>query len=699
MKIALKSFKNGKVLLENAPVPSISNNEVLIKNLYSVISPGTEKMLLDFGRSNLLSKILKEPERVKEVLNKVSSDGLKATYKSVNTKLDEWTPMGYSSFGEVIESKTKEFKVGDFVISNGPHSEYVAVNKNLCALVPKKVSQIESSFTVIASVALQAIRLAKPNQGETFVVYGLGLIGLILVQLLRANGCKVMGVDINEKRLNLAKKFGAYTHNNLTEASLINSSLNFSKNMGVDGVFLTLSSKSDKPVSEAAQMCRKRGRVILTGVTGLNLKRQDFYEKEISFRVSSSYGPGRYDPIYEDKGLDYPYGYVRWTEKRNFEAILDLLSENMISFKDLVSKEYSFESIEDAFEDLMENDSLGIVLRYSAESNNLSKTVQINQKKRQKNEIKKVSIGLIGAGSHCQKSILPFLSNRKANLEYLVGNRGISLAKTAKKFNFNKISTDINDVFNQTNINSIIISTRHNSHADLALKAIQQNKNVFVEKPLSLTLDELNKIEDNLPDYSGIFFLGFNRRFSPPILKIKSLLNNIDSPKSFVYTINAGRLNKDSWIKDEKIGGGRLISEVCHFLDLLVFLTDEKIIDFSINSLENDLDDCFVLSLKFSNGSLGSINYFSNGHDRVSKENLKIFTDGKYLELHNFLSIKGKGWKNFSSKIFFGQQKGHKECINNFISTIEKGLSSTMKLEDIFHVSELSIKINDALKK
>ena len=435
MKIALKNFKNGKVSLEDAPIPNISENEILIKNIFSVISPGTERMLLDFGKSNLLSKAIKQPERVKQVLEKVSNDGLKATYDSVITKLNEWSTSGYSSCGKIIESKAEGFKTGDFVISNGPHSEYVAVNKNLCALVPKNVSHEEASFTVIASIALQSLRLAKPTQGETFVVYGLGLIGLILVQLLKSNGCKVIGIDLDEDRLELAKKYGATTLNSSDDSSIIDASLSITKNLGVDGVFLTLSSSSNDPISNAAKMCRKRGRVILTGITGLKINRQDFYEKEITFKVSSSYGPGRYDPLYEDKGIDYPFEYVRWTEKRNFEAILDLLSEKTISFRELISHKFNLDSIEAAYETLLNDKSLGIVLKYEGKEENNSRRINLSNKyKPQKAD--NHSLALIGAGLHAQKSILPYLRKSNFTLDALASKKGISLVKLAKKIQF-----------------------------------------------------------------------------------------------------------------------------------------------------------------------------------------------------------------------------------------------------------------------
>jgi len=698
LKIALKNFKNGKVSLEDAPIPSISENELLIKNSFSVISPGTERMLLEFGKSNLLSKAIKQPERVKQVIEKISNDGLKATYDSVSTKLNEWTTSGYSSCGEIIESKADGFKAGDFVISNGPHSEYVAVNKNLCALVPKNVSHEEASFTVIASIALQALRLAKPTQGETFVVYGLGLIGLILVQLLKSNGCKVIGIDLDEDRLELAKQYGATSLGSLDDSTLIDSSLSLTKNLGVDGVFLTLSSKSNDPISNAAKMCRKRGRVILTGVTGLKINRQDFYEKEITFKVSSSYGPGRYDPSYEDKGIDYPFEYVRWTEKRNFEAILDLLSEKTISFQKLISHKFSLNSIEEAYDTLVNDKPLGIVLKYETKEEKNQKKINLPVKFKPKG-VSNHSLALIGAGLHAQKSILPYLGKSNFTLDTLASKKGVSLVKLAKKFNFNSVTTNLNEIFSSEEIDTVIISTKHDSHAELVLKAIQNNKNVYVEKPLCLTLEDIEKIEKKLDNFSGKLSIGFNRRFSPAVDIIENLLGNIKSQKSFVYTINSGKLDKDHWTKDSAIGGGRIIGEICHFLDLLVFLTKEKIIDFAITSMSDNSEECYVISLKFADGSIASINYFSNGHNKVSKENLKIFTEGKYLELNNFLKLWGYGWKNFSKKTFLVQQKGHKESIRTFLNSVYKNDIAPINLDELLHVSEMSIKINNALKK
>ena len=704
MKQIFQSLKNGKTQLIEIPSPSVSSGYLLIKSNKTLISSGTERMLVDFGRSNIIQKGLKQPDKVKKIIEKISSDGLKPTIDSIFSKLDQPLPLGYCNVGRIIEkgSDDSDFEINDRVVSNGNHSEFVKVPLNLCAKIPDNVSDDEASFTILGSVALQGIRLVSPTLGETVVVTGLGLIGLLTVQLLKAHGCRVLAIDFDQARCNLAKSFGAEVVNLSNGEDPIKAAEVFSRYKGVDAVIISASTSSNEPVSQAAKMCRKKGRIVLVGVSGLNLSRDDFYEKELSFQVSCSYGPGRYDSNYEENGNDYPIGYVRWTEQRNFEAVLDLMSSKSLDVEKLISHSFDLEEAKKAYDLVFDSkDSLGIILNYSHQNNQLSKTVEIETDIKKGTDTSKVNISLIGAGNYTAKTILPKISKNDVNFIGIGSENGMSGTLLGKKYGFKNSTTDIDNLINDSSSNTIFITTRHDTHSDFVIKALKANKNVFVEKPLCINFQQLKDIRktytEALKENKNLkLMVGFNRRFSPQIEKIKTLIKTSKEKASFIMTVNSGFLPKDHWTQDKNIGGGRIIGEACHFIDLISYLSDGNIESWSSVKMKASTNDTLSISLKFDNGSIGCINYFSNGSIALPKERLEVFTGNKTLILDNFKKLKGFGWKNFKKLNLWNQDKGQDKCFHEFISSIKDNSPSPISFEDIFEVTKLSIEISES---
>ena len=704
----LQDLKTGETLLAQVPAPKVKPGHVLIQNQYSAVSSGTEKMLLDFGNANWIQKAKQQPDKVKMVLNKIKTDGLKPTYNSVMNKLEEPLPLGYSSAGTVIAvgDGVVNFKPGDLVISNGAHAEVVCIPQNLCAKVPEGVSLQEASFTVIGAISLQGVRLANPVIGDNVVVIGLGLIGLITVQILKSQGCNVLGFDFDNKKCELARGFGAEAYcisNNVDPVSI---AMKFSNNNGVDCVLITASTSSNEPVHQAASMSRKRGKIVLVGVVGLELSRADFYEKELNFQVSASYGPGRYDVNYEEKGQDYPYGFVRWTAQRNFEAILNLLKNNSISFKKLISETSEMHSALEIYEKISNKlPVLGATIKYREVETALRTSILIkSDTKITIREKDKVVVGVIGAGNFSKAQLVPALQKSGAQLDTIVSSRGVSGTHLAKKFKFKKSSTDIKDVLDNDLINTVVISTPHNTHASMVDMALKSGKAVFVEKPLCLNLLELEQLKDTtLKAENKIqLMVGFNRRFSPLVKKMKSLLSNEHGAKCISININSGYIPKDHWTQDISIGGGRIIGEACHFVDLARFLVGYEIVNVNASSIgeqsnEKVLSDKATIRLNFKDGSLAVINYFSNGHKAYPKENVEVFTNGKILHLNNFKKLDGYGFKGFKRMSVWNQDKGHNNCMLEFIKSVRVGSLAPIPLNEIFEVSLYSIKASEQI--
>ena len=712
MKQILQNLKTGETELGEIPCPSVGRGQVLIQTKASLISAGTERMLVDFGKASMLDKARQQPEKVKMVLEKVSTDGLFATIDAVQSKLGQPLPLGYCNAGVVVAVgvDVTEFVVGDRVASNGNHAEMVKVSKNLCAKIPEGVTDEAAAFTVLSAIALQGIRLVKPELGEHMVVVGLGLIGLVTVQLLRAHGCQVMGIDFDENKLALARKFGAVTVNPAKGEDSVADGMVFSLNRGVDAVLITAATQSNDPVSHAAQMSRKRGRIVLVGVTGLELNRSEFFEKELTFQVSCSYGPGRYDKQYEDGGIDYPFGFVRWTEQRNFEAVLSMLADGRIEVPSMVSHRFDFNDAIQAYDVLTQDRAaLGIVLNYSSLSENLrQRTITFAEPCSYLTG--EPVLGVLGAGNYASRVLIPAFKKAGAKLGVIVTSGGVSGAHFGKKMGFASVSTDEAEIFGNPSINTLVIATRHDSHANFVIKAIETGKHVFVEKPLALRMEEIDGIQKawNQRVSDGykmpVLMVGFNRRFSPLVDKMKSLLQPVKAPKAFIYTCNAGAIPADHWTQNAETGGGRLVGEACHFVDMLRYLANSPISKFQVmtmgrNSAMSVVDDESIISLQFEDGSIGVIQYFSNGGKCFPKERLEVFAADAVLQLDNYRVLRGLAWPGFSKKSLWVQDKGQDSCLKAFLYAIRNGNEAPIPLEQIWEVSRLSVEIADAARK
>jgi predicted dehydrogenase/threonine dehydrogenase-like Zn-dependent dehydrogenase len=708
LKQILQNLSNGQTVLADVPSPVNIKSNILICTNNSLISVGTEKMLVDFGKSNLLNKAKQQPDKVKVVIDKVLTDGLMTTIDAVKSKLDQPLPLGYCNAGIVLETDDINLEVGDRVVSNGNHAEIVRVPKNLCVKIPDNVDDESAAFTVLGAIGLQGVRLIKPTIGECFVVTGLGLIGLICVQILRANGCRVLGIDFDTKKCNLAKKFGAETVDLSKNENPVIASQKFSRGRGVDGVLVTASSKSNEVMHQSAEMCRKRGRIILIGVVGLNLRRDDFFKKEIFFQVSSSYGPGRYDSTYEEEGHDYPVGFVRWTEQRNFEAVLDMMASGHLDVRSLITHRYDINDAVEAYGLLNDSESLGILINYPKKNrdNLLSTKVNLSNKTLKSSIPSSVCLGFIGAGNYASRTLIPAFKNAGCLLDTVVTSGGVSGIHHGIKNKFYSASSDINDLLTNKEINTVVIATRHNLHASQVIEGLNSGKHIFVEKPLALKLDEIEKIDKAYRrnnKLSGVkLMIGFNRRFAPHIVKMKKLLLSHSSPKSIIMTVNAGKIPSDHWVQDKLVGGGRIIGEGCHFIDLMRHLVGHKIVNFNATIIGNTpgievRDDKVSITLSFEDGSFGTILYLANGGSSFPKERIEVFCDDAVLQMDNYRVLTGYGWPSFTKMKLFKQDKGQLACVNAFVSSINNGHDVPISYDEIIEASKLSINIANSL--
>lgn len=713
MQQILQNLKSGETTIADIPCPSISNGQVLIQTRASLISAGTERMLVDFGKASIIDKARQQPEKVKMVMNKIGSDGFFATLEAVQSKLDQPMPLGYCNAGVVLAvgAGVTEFAVGDRVASNGNHAEVVRLSKNLCAKIPNGVSDEAAAFTVIGAIALQGIRLAKLELGERVAVFGLGLIGLITVQLLRAQGCQVIGIDFDEGKLALARKFGAMTVNLTKAEDAVAAGMAFSEGRGVDAVLITAATKSNDPISHGAQMSRKRGRIVLVGLSGLELNRSEFFEKELTFQVSCSYGPGRYDKSYEEGGQDYPFGFVRWTEQRNFEAILIMLAEGKIDTQELISHRFTFADALQAYDVLVQDrTALGIVLNYPKAREEVLRKRTIVLAPQANIPAGKPVVGVLGAGNYASRVLVPNFKKAGVQFQTIVTSGGPSGAYLGNKLAFTTVSTDVAQIFDNPEINTVVIATRHDSHADMVIKAIEAGKHIFVEKPLALRMDEMERIQEvwNRRAESGepmpLLMIGFNRRFSSLVVKMKSLVDSVKQPKAFIYTCNAGAIPADHWTQDIETGGGRLVGEACHFIDLLRFLVGSPILKYQVMRIGRNpamaiVDDKVTIQLQFEDGSIGTVHYFANGGKRFPKERIEVFAADAVLQLDNYRELRGYSWPGFSKTKLWIQDKGQRACSKAFVDAIYSGAASPISLDEIWEVSRVAIEVAEAARQ
>ncbi|MFB2813186.1 bi-domain-containing oxidoreductase [Shewanella xiamenensis] len=707
MKQILQDMAKGGTTITEAPAPKVSSGTLLINTAVTLISAGTERSLVDFGKASMIDKARQQPEKVKMVLEKVKTDGLMTTVDAVKSKLAQPLPLGYCNVGVVadIGREVDGFKVGDRVLSNGPHADVVRVGKNLCAKIPDNVTNEEAVFTVVASIGLQGIRLVQPTLGEAVVVTGVGLIGLLTVQMLRAQGCRVLAIDFDQSKLELAKQFGAEICNPGLGEDPIAAGLAFSGGDGVDAVIITASTKSNDPVTQAARMSRKRGRIVLVGVVGLELNRADFYEKELTFQVSCSYGPGRYDPAYEEQGHDYPKAFVRWTEQRNFVAILDMMSSGLVDVKPLISHKIAFENAIEAY-DILTNDktALGILLQYGSDvvSRHTDSVVLSAEPSFLQNA---PVVGFVGAGNYASRMLIPAFKSAGAQLHSIATSGGINGVVHGEKAGFAEATTDTAAMINNPDINTIAIVTRHNSHSRFVVDALRAGKHVFVEKPLAISLEELSQVKQayDQAEVKPQLMVGFNRRFSPQVQKMKALLSAVKEPKSFIMTMNAGAIPSEHWTQDNNVGGGRIIGEACHFIDLMRYLAGCEIVSVQARRMGDNphqqiTEDKAAIILGFADGSFGTIHYLANGAASFPKERVEVFTAGRVLQLDNFIKLKAFGWPGFSKMNLWKQDKGQNACAAAFLNVIKQGVSGPIPVEELFEVAQITIEVAEQLR-
>lgn len=698
MQQVLQDVRKGKLSVIDVPAPLISPGEVLIANTCSLVSAGTEKMVMDLARKSLLGKARERPDQVRRVLEKIRNEGLFNTLRQVREKLDSPMSMGYSSAGVVLACGrgVQEFKPGDRVASNGPHAEVVSVSRNLCAHVPENVPFDHAAFTVLGAIALQGVRLSKVVLGETVLVIGLGLVGQITVALLRAAGCRVVGTDPDQAKCELAIRLGADVAASGLKSSDVEA---LSGGLGADAVLITASTKSNGPIELAAAAVRKKGRVVLVGVVGLELDRRPFFFKEAEFVVSCSYGPGRYDPSYEDRGIDYPAAYVRWTEQRNLQAVLDLMAAGRLDVSPLISHRFPIEQAQTAY-DIIESGTepyLGIVLTYdSPTSQRLERRLQL-QVPRNKGRI---GVGVFGAGNFARMVLLPAIqATPNLHRVAICSAGGVSAAHSAGKQGFESATTDEQSIFDDPRVQAVFSATRHHQHAEHVLSAIRAGKSIFVEKPLCIDEHQLAEIERALAEAGAaapLVMVGFNRRFSPSAIRVKEFFQATQGPLSVTIRFNAGPIPPDDWVHDEQIGGGRIIGEACHGVDLATFLTGSPPVRVFAESVggteapEITDDQCFI-TLRHANGSISNIAYLAGGDKSFPKERIEVFGGGRVAVIDDFRSVTTCAGGKTSRHKLSQQDKGHRAEVAAFARALSEGGPAPISWEELHAVSLASI--------
>jgi len=679
-------IKQGKTIIEEVPVPKVEQGTVLVQVNHSCISIGTEMSGVKVSGTPLWKRALKQPENVKKVVQMVTKQGLSKTRSVINGKLASGNPTGYSATGVVLEvgADIDDLQAGDRVACAGAqcayHAEIIGVPRNLTVPVPDNLGFPEASTVTLGAIALQGVRRATPTLGETFVVLGLGILGQLTVQMLKANGCRVIGTDLDKERLQLALNLGMDVGIHPAEDNDIEQIVRLTDGIGADGVIITAATDSDEVVSSAFNMCRKKGRVVLIGDVGLHLNRADFYQKELDFFISTSYGPGRYDQIYEKQGLDYPVAYVRWTENRNMAEYLRLIAETKLNIKSLIAKTYPLEQAPQAYEALKDSSTkpLMVLLSYPQDTE-IKRTIPNPQASVAGKD--KIRMAIIGAGGFAKGMHLPNLQtlSEDYHIQAIVSRTGHNANATAKQFKANYASTDYEQILNDKKVDAVLITTRHNLHADMTLRAIKAGKHVLVEKPLATNQDELQKIiafYENSDATAPILLTGFNRRFSPHAQRIQEITKNRSNPMIINYRMNAGYIPLDHWVHTEE-GGGRNIGEACHIYDLFTYFTDSKVIKVTAHAIKPKTNyysryDNFVATMDFEDGSIATLTYTALGTNKYPKEQMEVYVDGKVLVMNDYrkLDIVGRKIKGIQSKTV---DKGQKQELEKFAKAIKQG--------------------------
>jgi predicted dehydrogenase/threonine dehydrogenase-like Zn-dependent dehydrogenase len=712
MEQITQKLRTGRTSLTEVPMPEPKKGEILVRNTYSCVSPGTESSTIRAAKKGYIGKAKERPEQFRQVLDKLKTQGLVQTYRAVTKKLDAYSPLGYSCVGMVVEIATdvKGFSVGDYVACGGGsacHSEFVCVPENLCVRLPQEIDLKQAAYNTLGAIAMQGVRQSDVRLGEVCAVIGLGVLGQLTCVLLNAAGIKVIGIDVNPATVKMAEDHCADQAYLRSDAVIEQRIFNLSNGVGCDAVIITAASDSVDPINFAGAIARKRGTIVIVGSVPTGFDREPhFYKKELTVKMSCSYGPGRYDPMYEEKNQDYPCAYVRWTENRNMQAFQDLIASKRIDISYLTTHVFKLEDAPEAYDMILDKSEpfAGILIEYESAKEIRRERIEVSKiKEKIKQEVLVVSIGFIGAGSYAQGYLLPNIpKGNHVALKGVLTKTPAGSRSVADRFGFEFCTSKAEDIFEDDEINTVFIATRHDSHGKYVIDALKARKHIYVEKPLCLKLDELNEIaglmEKMSEGVSPFLMVGYNRRFSPLSNILKNILKN--EPMAMIYRINAGSIPADSWIQDLEFGGGRLIGEVCHFIDYLTFLNGSMPISvYSVAMREpTHLNDTLSISIRYQNGSIGNIHYFANGSKAVPKEYVEIYQSGVTILLNDFreISIFDKGKP--SIKKLLAQDKGQKKEVHQFIEAIKGGKCAPIPFEEIYNTSVVSFKILESLK-
>ncbi len=714
MKQVFENLKNGEIEVIDVPLPNVGSGKILVRNYYSLISSGTERSMLEFGSKGLLAKAKSRPDLLKQVLEKARAEGILTTYKKAINKLEDLLPLGYSSAGEVVEvgKNVTEFSKGDLVACAGggyaTHSEYVVVPQNLAVKIPKGVRPEEAAFVSLGSIAIQGIRQSGAELGDTVAVIGLGLVGLLTIQLLKAAGCRVIGMDVNPNKREIAKKLGADLFIDLSNEEPISEVMEFTKGYGSDVVLMTASTSSNSPIEITPEIIRDRGTLVVVGVSKIDIPRTPYYKKEIDVKFSRSYGPGRYDPIYEERGIDYPIGYVRWTEKRNMQSFLSLISEKKVNVKSLISYEFPIEKAKHVYSIISgktkaDKQIIAILFKYDVLTEKGTKrTVYL------KNDYKKIDskigVSIIGAGNFTKSTLLPNLKKFKNEISFMgvSSYSGSSAAVLAKKYDFSYSTSDYNKIAEDSDTNLVFITVPHNLHVPIAIEVLNSDKDVFVEKPLAINFEQLKEIFKVRQNTEKRIMVGFNRRFSPLTQWIKNQLGS-QVPRVITYRINAGPVPLSHWINNPDIGGGRIVGEVCHFVDYLIFMFDsypDEVFGDCANIDSKDflsIDNCSFV-LKFENGAIGNIIYESIGDKSFSKERIEIFADNFAGVIDNFIRAAiHKNGRVYRKKLL-SQDKGFINEYKEVFNAMKNGKSFPINFDDMIYTTLTTFALRESVQ-
>ena len=705
MKQVIQNFKTGELYVDDVPLPSLSEGMVLIENHFSLISAGTERGTVKVAQANLINKARQRPDLVAQVIQNIKKEGLKATISKVKSKLDSLKALGYSTAGTVISSMDTNgvFKPGDRVACAGvdyaSHAEIVAVPQNLVVKVPDEVRFEDAAYTTLGAIAMQGIRQAETVIGEKVCVIGLGLLGQITCQLLQANGCAVFGLDLSESFVGIANKYSADKAMLRNDPNLRAACDNFTNGHGFDTVIITAATQSNDPIELAGDLCRKKGKVVVVGVVPMDIPRDpNYYRKEIDIKMSCSYGPGRYDVNYEENGQDYPYAYVRWTEQRNMETFLDLLAREYINLKPLTTHVIDIADAEKAYDIILgkvKEPHIGILLRYSENETKARSVVTLAGK-----PLSQVNAAFIGAGSFAQSYLIPNVKASGASLDGVVTSRGITAKNVANKFGFNFCSSAVNDVLGKQEVNTIFIATPHNSHAELTMQSLQAGKAVFVEKPLAINTDQLQEVIETKKKHNHPLMVGFNRRFAPVSIQVKKEFASAGEPIVMNMRINAGMIPKDNWLQQKDVGAGRIIGEMCHFIDLMQFFTGSEPVRVFAECISTSNDkitpaDNISIVVKFKDGSVGNLTYLANGDKGMPKELIEVFGGSRIGVINDFRD--GLIYKSGKTVKLKSSGKGHKEEVDAFIGALKAGQESPISFRSICLTTLTTFKIHDSL--